>query len=107
MTAAVDALGLCYFVGPTHNMFPIYAEALTSIYGIPVTPQELIIMGQKVVHLELAYNQRANPMLWAMENNDLPKWCRNPLPPTHSCYDVPKEELKSIWDDETIPESLK
>ncbi len=94
-TAAVDSAGLCLFVA-----FPVldYPDALGEVvkmlnarFGLELTGDDVAGLGQKVLEMELDFNQRAG-FNKAMDR--LPDFFkREPLRPHSEVFDVPDEEL--------------
>lgn len=96
-TASVDTAGLCLFVA-----FPVLdipdalvavVDMLNAKYGLSLTTDDVSSLGQKVLGIELDFNQRAG---FTPADDRLPDWMyTEPLPPHNVVWDVTDEDLDS------------
>lgn len=101
--AAYDALGLCVFLlGSTGARPDLVTDMLNAAYGTQLAPTALAEMGQRVIDLERTFNHRAG---LTNATDRLPQFFLDePLSPHGERFDVPAEELASIWSepDQTV-----
>lgn len=98
-TSFIDSTGLCLFVA-----FAIldFAEGLEGIvemcnarYGWNYSLTDYLDMGKQVLREERAFNAKAGI---CEDADDLPDFFRTePLPPHNVVFDVPKEEIKTLF----------
>jgi aldehyde:ferredoxin oxidoreductase len=94
-TAAIDSAGLCLFVA-----FPVldYPDALGEVvkmlnarFGLELTGNDVVGLGQKVLEMELDFNRRAG---FSKAMDRLPDFFkREPLRPHSEVFDVSDDEL--------------
>jgi aldehyde:ferredoxin oxidoreductase len=92
MTAALDATGLCLF---TFLMPKLIFPMINALYGISWTVEDYLDMGKEMLRQERAFNLKAGI---GPEADRLPDWMsKEPLPPTQAVFDVPEEDLQSVF----------
>ena len=95
--AGYDTLGACLFAG-----FGFAAsgpetirDLLNARYGWSVDNNILQTLGRETLKLEREFNRRAG---FTAKDDRMPEWMRHePLPPTNAVFDVPDEELDSLF----------
>jgi aldehyde:ferredoxin oxidoreductase len=95
--AGYDTLGACIFAGFGFSTVPhVIRDFLNARYGWQVGEDILQVLGRETLKLELEFNRRAG---FTAADNRLPEWMtREPLAPTNAVFDVPEEELDTIFD---------
>jgi aldehyde:ferredoxin oxidoreductase len=98
-TAAIDTCGLCLFVA-----FPVMdiPDALSAIvdmvnakYGLSLTGDDVTALGQRVLNMERDFNKGAG---FTAAEDRLPEFFRiEKLPPHNEVFDVPDEELDTVF----------
>jgi aldehyde:ferredoxin oxidoreductase len=94
--AAYDALGLCAFLlGSTGSRPELVTGMLNAAYGTDLEPGWVAELGRQVIDIEREFNRRAG---LTAATDRLPRFfAEEPLPPHGEVFDVPGEELDSIW----------
>lgn len=95
--AGYDSLGACIFSGFGFANVPetIY-ELVNARYGTDFDIGLLQDLGRETIGYEREFNRRAG---FTKADDRLPEWMtREPLPPHNTVFDVPDEELDSIFD---------
>jgi aldehyde:ferredoxin oxidoreductase len=96
--AGYDTLGACIFSGFGFAQAPetIY-ELVNARYGTDHDIGLLQELGRETIAYEREFNRRAG---FTKSDDRLPEWMtREPLPPHNTVFDVPDEELDSIFDE--------
>jgi aldehyde:ferredoxin oxidoreductase len=95
--AGYDTLGACVFAGFGFAAAPgTVHDLLKARYGWEVSDDILQDLGKKTLQLEREFNQRAG---FTKEDDRLPEWMtREKLPPHNSVFDVPDEDLETVFD---------
>ncbi len=95
--AILDTLGLCLFTRPPFTKQPeLFAPLLKGRYGWDWTYEDVQKMGIETLDTEREFNRRAGV---SEELFDVPEFMREePLPPRNSCFDIPMDEMRRIWD---------
>lgn len=95
--AGYDTLGACIFAGFGFGVnLQVIADLLNARYGWGVGGDILQVLGRETISLERKFNARAG---FTKADDRLPEWMRRePLPPHNSVFDVPDEDLDSIFD---------
>jgi len=97
-TALLDSLGLCLFVA-----FPVLdiPEAWTAIVdlvdamtGSPVSGDDLTELGKDTLLRERAFNLAAG---FTRQDDRLPEFFREPVPPHNTVWDFTDEEIDAFW----------
>jgi aldehyde:ferredoxin oxidoreductase len=94
MTAVVDGLGLCLFIGPMPPTMDILAKVVSKYVGREITHDDLLEWGKKLLKLELAFNKAAG---LTSADDRLPSFfSTEPLEPKGVVFDFTPEELDSV-----------
>ena len=98
-TAFVDSTGLCLFVAFAILDIPEGLEGIVEMcnarFGWNKTTDDYIEMGKQVLRDERSFNKKAG---FAEGSDDLPDFFRTePLPPHNVVFDVPKEDLNTVF----------
>ncbi|NOY99525.1 MAG: aldehyde ferredoxin oxidoreductase [Chloroflexi bacterium] len=95
--AGYDTLGVCIFAGFGFAAAPeTIRDLLNARYGWDVDAGILKELGRETLKLEREFNKRAG---FTPADDRLPEWMtREPLPPTGAVFDVPEEDLDSVFD---------
>jgi aldehyde:ferredoxin oxidoreductase len=95
--ALLDSLGVCLFIRPAFAKDPnLMARLLNARYGWSLTYGDVQQMGLKCLEMERDFNRLAGV---SDERCDVPEFMRTEaLPPFNTVFDVPREEMKRIWD---------
>jgi aldehyde:ferredoxin oxidoreductase len=95
--AGYDTLGACIFAGfgfaaSGQDTIP---KLLNARYGWSVEDNILQTLGKETLTLEREFNRRAG---FTAKDDRMPEWMtREPLPPTNAVFDVPDEELDTLF----------
>ncbi len=95
--AGYDTLGACIFAGFGFAAAPpdTIANLLNARYGWSVAEDILQQLGRETISLEREFNRRAG---FTAADDRLPEWMtREPLPPTNAVFDVPAEDLDTLF----------
>jgi aldehyde:ferredoxin oxidoreductase len=95
--AGYDTLGACIFAGFGFAASgpDTIANLLNARYGWSVDNAILQTLGKATLTLEREYNRRAG---FTAKDDRMPEWMtREPLPPTNAVFDVPEEDLDSLF----------
>lgn len=92
-----DTLGVCLFATFGFAAAPeTIRDLLNSRYGWDVGDGILQTLGRETIKLEREFNRMAG---FTEKDDRLPEWMTNePLPPHEAVFDVPEEDLDSIFD---------
>jgi aldehyde:ferredoxin oxidoreductase len=95
--AGYDTLGACLFSG---FGFGVSAESIPDLlntrYGWRVDERILLELGRITLKLERDFNHKAG---FSSEDDRLPAWmAEEPLSPSEAVFDVPEEDLDSLFD---------
>jgi len=96
--AGYDTLGACIFAGFGFAAAApgTIAKLLNARYGWSVEDDILEQLGRETLVLERAFNRRAG---FTSADDRLPEWMtREALPPTNAVFDVPAEDLDTLFD---------
>ena len=96
LMAGYDTLGACIFAGFGFSMAKdTIAALLNAIQGTEYGDDILEVLGKRTIELELQFNTRAG---FTPEDDRIPKWMtEEKLPQTNTVFDVPDDELDSIF----------
>lgn len=96
-SALLDSLGVCLFIRPAFVKDPdLMARLLNARYGWALSYADVQKMGLECLAMERDFNRLAGV---PDELCDVPEFMRRePLPPFDTVFDVPREEMKRIWD---------
>jgi aldehyde:ferredoxin oxidoreductase len=93
-TMLLDAMGLCYFIGPSWDTTQKLAELLKYRYGWNISPEELRRLGITYLQQEKEYNKKCG----LPEVSSLPNFMlRENLEEIERTWDVPQSELDEYW----------
>ena len=94
-----DTLGACIFAGFGYAATPdgVVKRLLAARYGWDDLPENILqALGKETIKMEREFNKRAG---FTKEDDRLPKWMtREALPENNSVFDVPEEQLDSVFD---------
>ena len=95
--AGYDTLGACIFAGFGFADAPeTISGLLNARYGTTFSDDVLVQLGRETLVYEREFNRRAG---FTKADDRLPEWMtREPLPPHNTVFDVPEEELDSLFD---------
>ncbi|EAX47194.1 Aldehyde ferredoxin oxidoreductase [Thermosinus carboxydivorans Nor1] len=98
-TSFLDSTGLCLFVAFAILDIPEGLDGIVEMcnarYGWNKSLDDYLELGKQVLRDERAFNKAAG---FNDDADDLPDFFRTePLPPHNTVFDVPKEELKSLF----------
>ncbi|GAG81520.1 unnamed protein product, partial [marine sediment metagenome] len=98
--AGYDTLGSCIFAGFGFADAPeTISGLLNARYGTNFTDDALLELGRETLIYEREFNRRAG---FTKADDRLPEWMtREPLPPHITVFDVPEEDLDSLFDFDT------
>lgn len=99
--AILDTMGVCLFIRPAFVAHPeLLMQLFMGKFGWDLTFADVRYLGDKVVQLERAFNEKAGV---SEKFKRMPEFMRDePLPPNNTVFDIPQEELESIWDVEVL-----
>jgi aldehyde:ferredoxin oxidoreductase len=88
--AVLDAMGLCFFIGPTVQNLDVLANLHRAKYGSKMTVDELVNLGKDILRTEKDFNNKAG----IASVNHLPDFFqKEPLPPHNTVFDVSFQEV--------------
>ena len=95
--ALLDTLGVCLFVRPPFLKKPeMFGKLLEGKYGWKMGVPEIIALAWDTISTEREFNRLAGV---SEEFFPIPEFMRDePLPPFNAVFDVPMNEMKSMWD---------
>jgi aldehyde:ferredoxin oxidoreductase len=95
--AGYDTLGVCVMAGFGFALEPaLIPELINAQYGWGVGDAYLRELGRQTILLEREFNRRAG---FTKEDDRIPEWMtREALPPTNAVFDVPDDELDTIFE---------
>jgi len=95
--AGYDTLGACLFSTFGFSLAMETVPALLNArYGWEVSDDIIQKLGRETIELEREFNRRAG---FTEADDRIPEWMtREALPPTDAVFDVPEEEMDSIFD---------
>ncbi len=97
--AGYDTLGACIFAGFGFAAAPkdTIARLLRARYGWDDVGEDILTtLGEETIRLEREFNRRAG---FTAADDRLPEWMtREPVPPTGAVFDVPEEDLDTIFE---------
>ena len=96
-TLLLDAMGQCYFVGPTFESIPILVKLLNAKYGWHLETKDLISLGTEWLQMEEKYNEAAG--LKKIER--LPSFMETEkLEETEErSWDIAQAKIDQFWED--------
>ncbi|WP_034630654.1 aldehyde ferredoxin oxidoreductase C-terminal domain-containing protein, partial [Desulfotruncus alcoholivorax] len=98
-TAAVDSTGLCLFVAfavlDNPEGLPTIVEMLNAQYGINLTIDDVVALGQNILKVEREFNKAAG---FTKADDRLPEFFQTEeLPPHNTKFDVSDVELDEVF----------
>jgi len=94
-TAAVDAAGLCLFVAfavlDNEDGLPTVVEMINAQYGLSLTVDDVIALGQTILNNERAFNKKAG---FTPVDDQLPEMFNETFPPHNTQWDFTEDELQ-------------
>lgn len=94
MTAVLDGLGLCLFVGPLPPTMEILVEVMSRFLGRSVSMGELLDRGKDLIRVERNFNWAAG---FTRAHDRLPEFFRREaLKPKELVFDVSDDELDEV-----------
>ncbi len=98
-TAALDATGFCLFVAfailDQQDTFSAMIETINGMYGLSMTADDVVKLGQTILKKEREFNEKAG---LNKAHDRLPRYFkREPVAPHNVTFDVPDEELDSVY----------
>jgi aldehyde:ferredoxin oxidoreductase len=95
--ALLDSLGVCLFIRPAFVKNPdLIPRLLNARFGWSLTFADVRKMGLECLAMERDFNRLAGV---SDELCDVPEFMRTePLSPYNTVFDVPREEMKRIWE---------
>ncbi|MBW1691632.1 MAG: hypothetical protein JRJ70_12950 [Deltaproteobacteria bacterium] len=95
--ATNDSVGYCLLAMPSKGqlMYEVFAKLINARYGTDLTAEDMTNMGITTIKEELAFNRSAG---WTDVENQLPGFMRTEaLPPNDVVFDIPQEEIDTIY----------
>ncbi|GFM38062.1 aldehyde ferredoxin oxidoreductase family protein [Desulfovibrio psychrotolerans] len=98
-TAALDATGYCLFIAfailDQAETFDAMVDSINAMYGLTLTGGDVVALGQDILRMERDFNKAAG---FGPAHDRLPRYfTREPLAPHGVVFDVPEEELDSVY----------
>ncbi|RJR27590.1 MAG: aldehyde ferredoxin oxidoreductase [Desulfobacteraceae bacterium] len=91
----MDSLGFCYFCFLMGKL-STYSKLIRSLYGVDCDEEMLIQLAKTALKQEKEFNGRAG---LTGASDRMPEFLlTEPLPPTNSVFDVPQDDLVSLFD---------
>jgi aldehyde:ferredoxin oxidoreductase len=96
IVAVFDVTGLCFFVGTTTENIDLMARLINARYGTNLSMDDLLDIALNAIKTEVEFNKRAGI---TKAQNRLPEFMQTePLQPKGYTFNIPQEEIDSIWD---------
>jgi len=98
-TAAVDSTGLCLFVAfavlDNPEGLPTIVEMINAQYGISLTIDDVVALGQNILKVEREFNKAAG---FTKADDRLPEFFQTEdLPPHNTKFDITGDELDEVF----------
>jgi aldehyde:ferredoxin oxidoreductase len=94
MSAVIDNMGLCLFVGPLPPEMEIISRLLTGAVGRPFSTEDVLEIGKGILRMELAFNRAAG---FSRISDSLPEFFKiEPLSPRGLVFDVSDKDLDQV-----------
>jgi len=99
-TAAIDSTGMCLFIAfaalDDEKCLPALVDLLNARFGIALTGDDVVTLGQSILKTERAFNIGAG---FTSADDKLPEFFYNePLPPHNVVFDFSDKEMATFWD---------
>lgn len=99
-TAAIDSTGMCLFIAfaalDDETCLPALVELINARFGLSLTGDDVVSLGQYVLKTERAFNEAAG---FTNIDDRLPEFfSKEPLPPHNVTWDFTGEEIDTFWD---------
>ncbi len=100
-TAAIDSAGYCLFIAfatmDIDEGMEGVVDTVNGVLGTDYSIEDVMEFGANVLKTEREFNQKAG---FSKEDDRLPEFMKEEkLPPHNEVFDVPDEELDSVWED--------
>jgi len=93
LIAGLDATGLCLYTF-LFGAPELIVSMINGLYGVNWTAEDFMNFGKNILRQEKDFNLKAG----ISDKDMLPDWLRKePLPPTNAVFDVPQEDIDSVW----------
>lgn len=94
MSAVIDTMGLCLFVGPLPPEMEIISQLLTKAVGKPSSTEDVLDIGRGVLRTELAFNRVAG---LGQADDRIPEFFKvEKLSPKGLVFDVSDQDLDQV-----------
>jgi aldehyde:ferredoxin oxidoreductase len=95
--AILDTMGVCLFTRPAFVRHPeLLTDLFKAKFGWEVSFADVRYLGAEVLELERRFNEKAGV---SEKYRPMPEFMREePLPPNNTVFDIPQEEMESIWE---------
>jgi len=99
--ALLDSCGVCLFIRPPFTKNPEkWCDIFKGRYGWDMTVRDVMSIGLDTILTEREFNKRAGV---SEEFYPIPEFMEEePLPPTNAVFDVPMEEIQSMWEKDVV-----
>ncbi|PID72407.1 MAG: aldehyde ferredoxin oxidoreductase [Desulfobulbus propionicus] len=99
-TAAIDSTGMCLFIAfaalDDENCLPALIDMLNARFGIALTADDVVSLGQYILKTERTFNQKAG---FTNLDDRLPEFFETePIAPHNVVWDFSGEEIDTFWD---------
>lgn len=98
-TAAIDSTGMCLFIAfaalDNVECLPALVDMINARFGTKLTLDDVLNLGKHILKTERAFNEAAG---FTKEDDRLPEFYNEPLPPHNAVWDFSGEEIDSFWD---------
>lgn len=93
----LDSLGVCLFIRPAFVKDPqLIARLVNAKYGTDYKYEDIQKMALDCLKAERKFNELAG---LSADKCDIPEFMRTePLPPKDTVFDIPKDEIETIWE---------
>ena len=97
LNATIDSVGYCYLALPTKApiIYDVIAKLINARYGTDLNKEDILNIGINTIKEELNFNHSAG---WTDIHNRLPEFIKKEkLPPHNVVFDIPQDEIESIF----------
>jgi len=100
-TAAIDSAGYCLFIAfatmDIDEGMEGVVDTVNGVLGTDYSIEDVMDFGKEVLKIEREFNKEAG---FSKEDDRLPEFMKEEkLPPHDEVFDVPDEEIDSVWED--------